>query len=61
VIFFPSGLARILVKVLGADVMMLTTDHAAKGSEIAFSLIGANALRTVCFTVIDSPGFLRFN
>ncbi len=54
VILFPRCFAGVLVKVLRAHMMMLPFDHPAKAGEIAFGLIGANAVQAVGNRVIDA-------
>jgi hypothetical protein len=53
-IFDPSGMVCVLVKVLRRNVVMLTTDHAAKAAEIALNHIRRDALIRIGFGVIDA-------
>ena len=54
VVFQPRGLVRILVQVLGADVVMLSLDHAAQAREIAFHHVGVLAVVAVAFRVVHA-------
>ena len=45
-VFDPSGMVRVLVKVLRRNVVMLATDHAAKAAEVGLDLIGRDV--SVC-------------
>lgn len=55
-IFKPSGVRGVLVKVLRRDVVMLARRHAAKAAEKALRLIGADASDGIALTVIDARG-----
>lgn len=50
----PSGVRGVLVKVLRRNVVMLAANHAAQAREIAFRLIGADAVEAVGLAVIDA-------
>lgn len=43
----PSGVSRVLVKVLRRDMVMLPADYPANARKVAFRLIGADAVEAV--------------
>lgn len=54
VILKPSGVIRVLVKILRANVVVLTSDHAAQTREIAFDHVGVFAVVAIDFAVVHA-------
>lgn len=57
-VFHPSGVICILVKVLVRNVVVLAGDHATKAREVAFSAVCVGAVQiAVHFAVVDAVRF----